>query len=339
MPAAPGRTTTHAWHGDSTVIWGVALRGRAGPVDPVRIRARLRELADRHPTLRLPHDLTTGWDLPGLASQPFPPTEPAVRVAVEPGGAVVLAAHHHAVDGLGLLALFSELTGTDAVSSARGLGDRPSRPFVLAAAGRLAEALLQPPASVARSGVRTGLDVLVVAGVDQPVRTGPLVTAAAQAVRIWNADHGERADRIAVAIGASLRAGAEARPEDASAYLRLRRAERLDVDAVEAAMRSQPVEPPTLPSGRSGALARIAGWFSQRLGSTLLVSHLGEVSDPGLEALEFYPVAGGRSGVSLGAATVGGRTTLTLRARGGEHTDAELGRLLALVRDALAAGP
>jgi len=328
---------THEWHGDSTVTWGIALRGRVEPPDPDEVRARLRQLADRHPDLGLPDDLTAGWDLAGLASLPFRQTGPAVRVAVEPD-AVVVAAHHHAVDGLGLLALFSDLTGTEVVSTARGLGDRSSRPFVRAAAGRVAEALLQPPAIVARSGIRQGLDVLAATQVDGPVRTGRLVAAAARAVRAWNADHGERADWIAVAIGASLRPGAQARPEDASAYLRLRRAERLSVEAVEAAMRSRPIEPATLPAG-SGTLVRLTGWFSRRLGSTLLVSHLGEVSARGLDALEFYPVSGGRSGVSLGAATVGGRTTLTLRARGGEHTDEELGRLLDLVRDALGARP
>jgi len=155
-------------------------------------------------------------------------------------------------------------------------------------------------------------------------------------VQTWNIAHGERDDRIAVAVGASIRPGAQARPEDASAYLRLRRAERLDADAVEAVLRSRPAEPPAPAVGGSGAVARVPGWFSRRLGSTLLVSHLGELRARRLDAVEFYPVSGGRSGVSLGAATVGGRTTLTLRARGGEHTAEQLGRLLDLVREALA---
>jgi hypothetical protein len=46
-------------------------------------------------------------------------------------------------------------------------------------------------------------------------------------------------------------------------------------------------------------------------------------------------VAGGRSGVALGAASINGRTTLTLRARGGEQTDDSLADLLSLVVDRL----
>jgi len=328
------------WHGDTSITWGIALRGRIRPADrPDReqVRARLRELAGRHPDLGLPDELTTGWDLAQLASTPFPETGPAVRVALE-RDAVVVAAHHHAVDGLGLLAVFSELSGIEVVSSARGLGERPSRPFVRAAAGRVAEALLQPPAIVSPTGDRKGLDVLAARELDEPVRTGRLVAAATAAVRAWNTAQGARADRIAVAVGASLRPGAGARPEEASAYIRLRRAERLDADAVDAALRSQPAEPPA-PGGGSGTLARVTGWFSRRLGSTLLVSHLGELDARQLDAVEFYPVSGGRSGVSLGAATVGGRTTLTLRARGGEQTREELDCLLGLVREALEPNP
>ena len=138
-----------------------------------------------------------------------------------------------------------------------------------------------------------------------------------------------------MAVGASRRPGADAAPTDDSAYLRLRRAERLDGKALDAALRTQPAEPAGDQLAATGVAARVAALLSQRLGSTLLVSHLGELEGDGFESVSFYPVSGGRSGVSLGAATLGGRTTLTLRARGGEHTAAGLSELLALVRDGL----
>ena len=55
------------------------------------------------------------------------------------------------------------------------------------------------------------------------------------------------------------------------------------------------------------------------LGSTVLVSNLGRIDGArDLRALLFHPVAYGRSGVAIGAATVAGRTTVTFRGRAGE---------------------
>jgi hypothetical protein len=47
----------------------------------------------------------------------------------------------------------------------------------------------------------------------------------------------------------------------------------------------------------------------------VLVSHLGRVTAPDVRELAFHPVTAGGSGLSLGAVTLGDRTTLTLRAR------------------------
>ena len=55
----------------------------------------------------------------------------------------------------------------------------------------------------------------------------------------------------------------------------------------------------------------------------------------GLEELAFYPLAGGGSGLALGAATVGSSTTITLRARGSRHATADLENLLDAVAGAL----
>ena len=98
--------------------------------------------------------------------------------------------------------------------------------------------------------------------------------------------------------------------------------------------------PPLQPGGRDVAhrpVVAAAGKVAQRLvaprlGSTLLVSHLGTIDAPEeVSELAFYPVTGGGSGLALGAATTRERTTLTLRARASQHDDEGLQRLLALV--------
>jgi hypothetical protein len=68
--------------------------------------------------------------------------------------------------------------------------------------------------------------------------------------------------------------------------------------------------------------------LARRLGSTVLVSHLGRVEAAAVTSAAFYPMAGGGSGLALGAVTVGSTTTLTLRARARQHSSDELGRLL-----------
>jgi len=72
-----------------------------------------------------------------------------------------------------------------------------------------------------------------------------------------------------------------------------------------------------------------------RLGSTLLVSHLGDVTTSAAARLAFYPVTAGGTGLSLGAVTHDGTTTLTLRGRGSAWDPAGLEALLAAVVDAL----
>ena len=68
--------------------------------------------------------------------------------------------------------------------------------------------------------------------------------------------------------------------------------------------------------------------LAPRLGSTLLVSHLGAVTAPAASELAFYPVTAGGTGVSAGLLTHGGGTTLTLRARARQWDEAALGGLL-----------
>jgi hypothetical protein len=313
--------------GDDSVSWGIGLRAHvANPPTPDALAERLSGLTSMHPHL-VDGEVVT-CELDELLSRPF--TGPQVRAA-RTDQHVLVAAHHAVVDGLGLLAVLAGLLDTSVASSARGVGDRAERPFVSGALRRITEAVLAPPAVVPQAGRRAGWDVVAATGLESSPRSGELLVAVAGAVQEWNLAHGGRARRVAVAVGASRRSGEEPQPVDASAYLRLTCAERLRPEQAEALLREHPVEPTG--SGAAGEMAAaVARALSRRLGSTVLVSHLGRVTAAGIDAVEFYPVTGGRSGVSLGAATVAGETILTLRARGGEHTAPELDELLHLVR-------
>ena len=230
---------------------------------------------------------------------------------------VLLAAHHGAVDGLGLLGLLGVACGSRAVSSARGVGAAPPRGSITGwAAARTLRALASPPPRVAPARRRSGETGHWLARSAVPTLSGGTAQLAAAAVRALADWNGERAEPIfpaIVAIGASHRSGAEITFDNQAAWLRvaLESGEEENSAAVLAAAEPQPVAPPWSGTGlASAAIALVAG----RMGSTLLVSNLGSVT--GIEALDslaFWPVAYGRSAVAVGAATVAGETTLTIR--------------------------
>ncbi len=201
------------------------------------------------------------------------------------------------------------------------------------------EAVVAPPATVAPGPAPAGPDdtvgdTFVRFTVPGRVGTSELVRAATAATVAHNRERDARDSRVAVAVGASRAGGAAPRVADDSALLRLRDVERLSPDALREAIRSALPEPP--PPGSAGGSRLVAtvttaamGALSSRLGSTLLVSHLGEVEAPGVADLAFYPVTGGGSGVSVGAVGLRGSTVVTLRGRRHRHpplTLEELGR-------------
>jgi hypothetical protein len=288
-----------------------------------------------------------------FADEPYAEPGPVLRVALVSGHppSVLVAAHHGALDGLGLLALLGVALGAPFGSSARGLGHRrPPVPFAVSAALRAGEALLAPPARiepVPRPGPAEPGDHLV--ALDLPigrVGTAAAVAAAVRAVRGWNREHGGTGKgRMVVAVGASRRPGIDLRLEDRSAYLRIRvgAAEAGGEDAVRAMLATARPGPP-IPGGRAAGLlaspaAAVAGRLSGRLGSTLLVSSLGSVAGPpGLRSVAFHPVAHGRSGVALGLASVGDTTTVTLRARRRDFGPEGAAALLGAVAAQLSSG-
>ncbi len=326
--------------GDPRIPWVVVLDvTTSSPIVLPDVRAALTDLAAR-----------AGWPVPSpaavthadprglLTTLAADGTEP-VRVAVHDTGLVV-AARHDALDGLAMLVVAGGLLGCDLRSRARGVGiDRPGAGGAVLT--RAWEVAAQPPARVAASAASGAPgDSFAATVVEHAPRTADLVSAGARAVVRWNQRHRVRTRRVSVAVGVSTVGGSSRDLSDHSGFLRLRDVEDLDVAEVRERLAHAPLQPgggDSPGTGAIGMLARAAVRLAApRLGSTLLVSHLGEVTAPEeIRTLAFYPVTGGGSGLSLGAATVHGRTTLTLRGRAAQHDDEGLQGLLALVVEEL----
>ncbi len=323
------------WVADPTIGWRILLT--ATLTDPPASDV----VADRLAALALDQ----GWSSPPVRSAAsaaelredltFP--APAPLLVGIAGPDLVLSAHHGAVDGLGLLQVLDRLGIGPATSSARGVGGRAAaHGYGGTIARRLAEAAFRPAAGVRRDRAprRVAGDVMVDLTVEGSYGTSALVHAAAQTV----ADRGTGRG-IAVAVGATHDPGRDGGIRNRSALLRLRDVERLDLAGVEQALRVAPVErPPVLRSRRpwTPALERATaiglGVLGRRLGSTLLVSHLGEVTAPPLiDRLALHPVTAGGTGISLGAVGLRGRTVLTLRARAADWDADGLEQLLEAV--------
>jgi hypothetical protein len=331
--------TRRRWVADPTLTWRIGLVARlASPLDADVVESRL-------PTTGLDGSVADEGDGLGtdaLVGRVLDRDHTGLRAALS-GPRLALGVDHEDCDGLGLLTVLGRLTEATLTSSARGVGNRPeARSAIRSATGRLVEALATPPARIApvpHPSPAAG-DACVHLDLPRRVSTSELVAATVDAIQAHNRAHSVRTRRIAVAIGASTTGGAAPRVADDSALLRLRRVEGLGAEELRAAIREASPEP--RPPGSTGGPGAVAGLtagamrvLAPRLGSTVLVSHLGELDLPGVEDLAFYPVTGGGSGVSLGAAGLAGRTTLTLRGRRHRHPEALLAELGSRVRDAL----
>lgn len=328
------------WVADPRIGWRILLTAQLPvPTDPGALAQHLDALATaqgwpppppvgRHDDLdRLRADLLT--------------THPAPLVVGTSGTHLVLSAHHSAVDGLGLLAVLDRLGLAPVHSSARGVGDRTTTGgLARTVSRRLAEVALRPPALLTPPvvPVRQEGDVLVERTLSGNHRTAALVHAATRAVVDHESARGRRSRRVAVAVGAVRGQAPRAPIGDHSVLLRLRDVERLDAAQIGRALATAPVQTPPVASGArpwtplvERVTARGLRLLAPRLGSTLLVSHLGEVTAPEVEGLVFHPVTAGGTGLSLGAVGLRGSTVLTLRARAASWNDDGLEQLLEAV--------
>ena len=328
--------TDRAWVADPGIGWRILLTARLDlPLDPATARSALRTLCDEQ-----------GWDpaepvvranLPAVRHELAGQHPAPVRIGLA-GRELVVSAHHSASDGLGLLQVLSSLTGTPVSSDVRGAGERPHGAGLVRTVGRrLAEVALHPPAPVTPSapGHSATGDALVEGDAPPGLRTANLVQAAARAVVAHGEARGDRVRNVAIAIGVGAPGRRGDRITDRSGLIRLRDVERLDLAAIRGAVRSAPLETPPGGGRRRPALDRLAVTglrvLAPRLGSSMLVSHLGEVTADGVERLTFHPVTAGGSGIALGAVGHRGRTTITLRARATRWSEDGLQELLEAV--------
>ncbi|NPC95323.1 hypothetical protein [Nocardioides sp. zg-DK7169] len=332
------------WIADPRIRWRILLTARLdaplGPDDAHRVGERLQALAARHgwPDER-PADqrcsVERADDLGALRAHLAEEDRTPVVVGLA-GEHLVVSAHHAHVDGLGLLDVLAEVTGSEVSSGARGVTGRPrAGGFLGSAARRLGEVALAPPARVALPGVAPAAgDAFAVVSVPGHHGTARLVHAATVGLVRHNRLARRRTRHVAVAIGAARREetppGTPRRIEDRSELLRLRDVEDLDLAAVERLVREAPTQPPVEAGGAAGGrvVETALRVLAPRLGSSLLVSHLGRVQAPGVAGLAFHPVTAGGTGLSLGAVGIGDRTVLGLRARRSEWDDASLAALL-----------
>jgi hypothetical protein len=317
-------------YGDPDVTWSVVLALRLRKtLTADKVSAAAHGLVRDHPHLGAAPPIEVfapdgePVTLAAYANRPYGNSDPLLRVALSADGrGLVVAAHHGAVDGLGLLGAASALIETPLTSNARGIA-RESEPtgFVRGSLRRLVEAALAPPVRVAGdrtpAASETG-DWLEAREVEVP-RPGSaaLLRTAVDLVQRTNAERGRRG-HLVVSMGLSRRPGTPVpSPDRDTAYMRVRAdAVASTEDARRLVARTAPE--PAFPVRDAGGLGpRVARLLSGRLGATVLVSNLGLVDSADVESIRFWPVPTGPAGVCLGLASTPTTTTLTVRARRG----------------------
>jgi hypothetical protein len=339
------------FYGDPTVSWSILLEARlTEPSDPDQVTDRLSDAAQRYPHLGEPPAVRlvspSGWAAvhADFADRPYGDSEPLVRVAAG-ADRLLIATHHGAMDGLGLLSLLGIALGVPIASSARGIGARPAvRGFLTSCVLRLLEALFVPPSRAAPSCQDTPPaspesigDALT--SVDLPasrVGSAALTAATARAVRAWNQRHGVTTPRVVAALGASRQPGDTLTPDLCAAFYRLRVPSGANTATVRRLLDRTAPEP-DFPSTGSTFARPVIQMLTNRLGATFLASNLGVVrTDRSVRSLAFHPVASGRAGIAVGAVTCADTTTVTVRARRTSFDDAAATDILRLVVDGLA---
>lgn len=320
---------SHPRH-DSPWIVVVAATLRHDPVDlpgnlgvlaravPM-ISARLGRGMWRHGGVPVVHEVghEEGDAIEAAIARPFDLTDEApLRVLVDPGHRrLVLAGHHAAFDGLALVQVLHALAGGPLPRPAP-----PDPPAPSAGLDGLVERFLRPADRVAPEPGGTSREICL----SRPLQIrGPgvsarIAAAATAALGAHNARQGAPWNRVGISIGMSGPDGVG----NVASYRRIDADPTSDIQrAVQRAIetKAEPIE-----LRRSPRLAEIFRPALARFGDSFLVSNLGRLELGAVEAIEFYPVARGRSGVAFGAVGLTrGPSTLTLRTLRIDRGDAE----------------
>ncbi len=235
--------------------------------------------------------------------------------------------HHAAFDGLALVAVLRALTA----------GDEP-RPVTSPPPGEpgsklpLLERLARPADPVAPTpGVWPGdAYATAVIEVDGKGITGRIAEACVAAV----AQHNRRHQRPLRKVGLTIAVGGPAGVGNVASYRRIDVATGDPIGRLVQEALASPDEPGEQVSAPK-VVMRLLEPVVERFSDTILISNLGRHPVPGVDQLDFFPVARGRSAVCFASAAIeGGATTLSLRARDLSPGDAR--RLLADAAERLA---
>ena len=339
-------------YGDPTISWSIGMQADlAESATPAELTERLgavvaefRHLGAAPDVQRIGAGQLAETTARFLDDQ-YGDRDPLLRVATTVDGRqVVIAAHHGAVDGLGLLAVAGRLLDARVGSDSRGIGARrSSQAFVASSLRRLGEAVFAPPsrfaAEVTEPASAAG-DVLGVRHLAVTKADTSLVTAAAcQAMRDWNASHGQPTRRTVVAVGASRRVAAPT-PDRDTAYLRVVVDPPGDARQIGTLLASAEPEPDFPVTRGSWNLAPLATrMLRNRLGSSLFVSNLGRLTSGRLlRRVAFYPAAAGPRAVAVGVASTEETTTVTVRMSRSSFTAGSAERLCVAIADQIERG-
>ncbi|MCW2784111.1 MAG: hypothetical protein JWP74_628 [Marmoricola sp.] len=335
-------------YGDPGVAWSIVLA--LDLVDPIAtdaVASAATRLVAAHQHLGsapVPEVYATEVEddvLARFASNPYGDRDPLLRVALsDDGRSLVVAGHHGAVDGLGLLGAAGLLSGLDLGASARGVGpgSEPSG-FLLRSGRRVVEALVHPPARLVgdRQPVGTEGDWLV-SRATELTRPGSAALVAATVATIRRRSGGTRTRRLVISMGVSRRPGTPMpAPDRDTAFVRLVADGVTDRDAAAELLATTAPEPAYPVGSGTGLVPRLVRLLGARLGATVLVSNLGRIDHEGLRALRFWPVPTGPAGTATGLATTGTTTTVTVRVRRDWFSPQAAAEILSVLVDELAA--
>ncbi|GAA4697652.1 hypothetical protein [Nocardioides nanhaiensis] len=326
-------------YGDPDATWSIAVDlGLLAAVRPEDLEERAAAMVAAHLHLGpTPEVLVSDVEDERQAAvvQAYRPGDPLVRLVLAPDGRrLLVAAHHGAVDGLGLLGVARTVLDLDLRCGARGIGDRSSPTgFLLSSVRRVGEALLAPPLRFGGDGSPAEVGEHVTARELPPTRRGTAALATSVLAAHRRLHPGARG-RAVLAVGASRRTDPRPRPDRQTAYLRLRLPPGTPGEQVAAALATVPPEPdfPETSAGGLGPLATRA--LRGRLGATATLSNLGSVEGQ-LRSVAMYPALNGPRAVGVGLASTALTMTLTLRTRRSDLDRAGHDRLLALIVDEL----
>jgi hypothetical protein len=216
--------------------------------------------------------------------------------------------HHAAFDGLALVAVLRALTAGDQPEpvSSPPPGEPGSKLPLLERLARPADPVAPTPGVWPGDTYASTTIAVTGKGI-----TGRIAAACVDAV----AAHNRRRERPLRKVGLTIAVGGPAGVGNVASYRRIDAAPDGPVaDLVQAALAS-PDEPGEQVSAPK-LVMKLLEPVVERFSDTILISNLGRHRVPGVDRLDFFPVARGRSAVCFASAAIdGGATTLTLRAR------------------------